>query len=77
MADEADLADKDAGEFLERALAAHRNREVEVSIMLKGVKICVECGSGIEGPRAAIPFAVRCIYCQIELEKSESRYPKG
>lgn len=76
MADEADLADKDSEYFLDRALKAHRDRPVEVTVCLSGIKVCLECGGGIPEPRASIPFAVRCIDCQRELELLEKRYPK-
>lgn len=75
MADEADLADRDSADFLDRALKLHREREKEVSIVLSGVKICTECGDSIAKERAALPFVVRCIDCQRELEESEKRYP--
>lgn len=49
----------------ERILKAHAERTHEVPLVIKGVRLCVDCQTEIDKQRIkAVPTCVRCFECQ-------------
>jgi phage/conjugal plasmid C-4 type zinc finger TraR family protein len=72
VADEIDRAQESEAQFQEDALrAARRGSKVQV---LSANRRCFDCDEPIAAERIAlVPWAVRCIDCQLEAEAQRTR----
>jgi phage/conjugal plasmid C-4 type zinc finger TraR family protein len=72
--DDADRAELECEQAIERALAAqHARAAADVAPVLArdGTRLCADCGERIKTARLrALPHAVRCIHCAAEHERT-------